>query len=151
MSLDEEEIKMINRALEKKYDAELKEEAEMRKKIKENSPKLYLLIRRNISELSLKELAGMEWDEKELKQDPIEQLNSLKETHTAYSIGNPHPEKQALRQAYADLKMTTGTTTRNKKGSSWLWETRKSTLGLKRGYTLRIHKRITKLLRSTQL
>jgi hypothetical protein len=34
MSLDEEEIKMINRALEKKYDSELKEESERRKKLK---------------------------------------------------------------------------------------------------------------------
>ena len=51
---DQDDINLVNRSLEKKYDQELKEVSEKRRKMKENSPKLYWLIRKNLSDLSLR-------------------------------------------------------------------------------------------------
>ena len=95
------------------YAAERKEATAKREKLIKDKPCLYWLIRSNISETSLtkiKELAGASWEDKERAQDPVELWASLKETHTAYSTGNPHVDQQALRQSYADLKMFTGET-----------------------------------------
>jgi len=97
-----------NIALQEKYKAEVKEAISRQKKFQNDAPKLYWLIRRNMSEEStnkIREHLKEEWEESERQQDPVSLWRAIKLTHTAYSTGNPFTDKQQLRQAYSEMKM----------------------------------------------
>ena len=117
-SISDAKRQLMNIALQEKYKAEVKEVISKKKKHETDSPKLYWLIRRNMSEEStdkVKEHLAEEWDESEKLQDPVELWKAIKLTHTAYSTRNPFQDKQQLRQAYADMKMHSGETLLNMK------------------------------------
>ena len=109
---------MMNLSLQEAYKAEVKDIIATKKKRVHDSPKLYWLIRRNLSEESLdklKEHLGARWEFSEEEQDPVALWKALKDTHTAYTTGNPFQDEHALRQAYSEMRMQHGETIVNLK------------------------------------
>lgn len=107
-NLSDAKKKLQDLALQEDYKARVKEETAKMAKYKSDSPKLYWLIRRNMSEESvdkIKEYLGSRWEDSERDQDPVQLWDAIKKTHTAYSTGNPYMDKQSVRQSYSDMKM----------------------------------------------
>ena len=100
--------KLRNLYLEESYKALIKEAANKKAKFKTDSPKLYWIIRKHMSEEStdkIREHLGSNWDESERDQDPVQLWKAIRATHTAFLTGNPLQDRQQLRQSYADMKM----------------------------------------------
>lgn len=103
----------MNLALEEEFKAKIKESLAKKAKYQSDGPKLYWLIRRNLSEKStdkVREHLAEKWEEQEKHQDPVQLWTAIKTTHITYSTGNPFLDKQSLRQRYAELKMLPGWT-----------------------------------------
>ena len=116
--MSEAKKQLMNLQLQEAFKAQMIDAVSNKNKHKENAPKLYWMIRRNMSEEStdkIKEYLAGEWEESEKTQDPVALWQAIKFTHTAYSTGNPFTDKQQLRQAYSEMRMHSGETLMNLK------------------------------------
>ena len=85
---------LMDMALQEGYKAEVREVIANKKKREQNSPKLYWLIRRNLSEEStdkLKEYLGVEWENSERSQGPVRLWNAMKDTQMPTPLEIPSP------------------------------------------------------------
>jgi len=82
---------LLNLMLVEDYKADLKEAASKKSKYRADTPKLYWLIRRDMSEEStdkIKEHMGATWEQSERNQDPVQLWSAIKTTHTAFNSGS---------------------------------------------------------------
>jgi len=109
---------LLNLKLAEDYKVDLKEAASKKSKYRADTPKLYWLIRRNMSEEStdkIKEHMGATWEQSERNQDPVQLWSAIKTTHTAVNTGSKFFDQSTLKKGYHDMKMIQGETLVNLK------------------------------------
>ena len=109
---------LLNLKLSEDYKADLKEAVAKKSKYRVDAPKLYWLIRRNMSEESndkIKVHMGAAWEQSERNQDPVQWWSAIKTTHTAFNTESKFFDQSTLKKGYHDMKMIQGETLVNLK------------------------------------